>query len=164
MVHYETRLCTDALERQIADMKWSSTSLLVVVAALLAAILICALAPSSYMTELPFIPQWLGEWADKNPNFRNFPVFAALSALLFFVVTFYQRLVTRYGRWRIALGVFAATGLLGIVLEVAQILIPGRVADWHDVLWASLGALAGTFVGALALMLALRSRSLASAD
>lgn len=132
--------------------------------ALLAAIATCSLAPSSYMTELPFIPQWLGEWADRNPNFRNFPVFAALSALLFFVVTFYQRLVTRYGRWRIALGVFSATGLLGIVLEVAQILIPGRVADWHDVLWASLGALAGTFVGALALMLALRSRSLASAD
>ena len=133
------------------------------------------------MTELPFIPQWLGAWADRNPNFRNFPVFAALAFLLFFVcnsfrlqtancylptsnTTSYPRLATRYGRWRIAFGAFLATALLGTSLEVAQILIPGRVADWHDVLWASLGALTGAFLGVLALMLNLRPAAMATAD
>ncbi len=162
--------------------------LLALTLALLAAIAVCALAPSSYMTELPFIPQWLGEWADRNPNFRNMPVFAIFSALLFFVwsllfptsdirppasglshlptsdPTSYPRLATRYGRWRLAFGAFLATALLGILFEVAQILIPGRVADWHDVLWASLGALTGAFLGVLALMLNPRPAAMATAD
>gem|GEM_PF-4456823 len=30
---------------------------------LLAAIAMCALSPSSYMTQIPFIPTWLGTWA-----------------------------------------------------------------------------------------------------
>jgi len=37
------------------------------------------------MREMAWIPGWIGEWADRNPNFRNFPVFAALSAVLFLV-------------------------------------------------------------------------------
>jgi hypothetical protein len=53
--------------------------------ALLAAIATCSLAPSPNMREMAWIPAWLGEWADRNPNFRNFPVFAALSAVLFLV-------------------------------------------------------------------------------
>ncbi len=113
--------------------------------ALLAAILTCSLAPSPNMREMAWIPSWLGEWADRNPNFRNFPVFCALSALLFFVVTLYQPLVTRYGRWRIAFGVFVTTGLLGIMLEALQLLLPHRWADWRDVFWS----VAGAFFGAL---------------
>jgi len=50
---------------------------------LLAAIAVCSLTSSPSMSELPFIPTWLGTWADRNGNFRNFPVFAALSAVLF---------------------------------------------------------------------------------
>jgi glycopeptide antibiotics resistance protein len=113
--------------------------------ALLAAILICALAPSPNMREMAWIPGWIGEWADRTPNFRNMPVFAALSALLCFVVTLYQPLVTRHGRWRIAFGVFVATGLLGIALEALQLLLPHRWADWVDVFWS----VAGAFFGAL---------------
>ena len=97
------------------------------------------------MREMAWVPSWLGEWADEYPNFRNFPVFAALSALLFFVATLYQPLVTRYGRWRIAFGVFVATGLLGIALEALQLLLPHRWADWRDVFWS----VAGTFAGAI---------------
>ncbi len=107
------------------------------------------------MTELRFIPQWLGEWADRNPNFRNFPVFAALSALLLFVWSLFARgngsdvsmsAFPRFSIWRRAAVCAVCTGLLGIVLELAQILMPGRVADPRDVLWMT----AGAFVGALA--------------
>lgn len=91
-------------------------------------------------------------------------MFAALSALIVLVVTSYPQLVTRYGRWRLAMGVGVTTALLGAFLEVAQILIPGRVADWHDVLWALLGALTGAFLGVLALMLNLRPAAMATAD
>jgi uncharacterized BrkB/YihY/UPF0761 family membrane protein len=111
--------------------------------ALLAAIATCALAPSSYMTELRFIPQWLGEWADRNPNFRNFPVFAALSALLFFVVVGYRPPTTRNFRWLIALGVFVFTTLIGVVLELMQRTLPGRWSDPWDVMWSTMGSLAG---------------------
>ena len=54
-------------------------------ASLLLAILICSLAPSPNMREMWWIPSWPGEWADRNPNLRNMPVFAALSAVLFLV-------------------------------------------------------------------------------
>jgi putative exporter of polyketide antibiotics len=40
---------------------------------LLAAIAICSLAPSPNMREMAWIPQWLGEWADRNGNFLQLP-------------------------------------------------------------------------------------------
>lgn len=137
--------------------------------ALLAAIAVCALAPSPNMTELPFIPDWLGTWADRNGNFRNFPVFAVFAALLFFVLRFFrlptadcrlntsnpaftrhQQPATRYGRWRIAVGAFAATALLGVALEALQLLLPNRHADPMDLLWMTLGAFVGAFGAGLA--------------
>jgi hypothetical protein len=124
------------------------------------------------MSELPFIPTWLGTWADRNGNFRNFPVFAAFAALLFFVFKFfrlqtadcrlntsnlastsYQRLVTRYCRWRPAFGAFAATALLGVALEALQLLLPNRHADPMDLLWMTLGAFVGSFTAASGSML-----------
>jgi glycopeptide antibiotics resistance protein len=147
---------------------------------LLAAIATCSLAPSPNMREMWWIPGWLGEWADRNGNFRNFPVFAALAALLFFVLRFFQLntancrlttstpastsnqpLVTRYGRWRIAFGAFAATALLGVLLEVAQLLLPNRHADPMDLLWMTLGAFVGAFsAGSVSMLLLSRIRVL----
>jgi hypothetical protein len=145
---------------------------------LLLAIAICALAPSAYMTEIPFIPTCVGEWADRNGNFRNFPVFAAFSALLFFVFnslqlqtancrrnpstpasTSNQQLVTRYGQWHLALHAFLATALLGVALEALQLLLPGRHADPMNVFWSVLGALAGASSAAFAFEFVGRSGS-----
>ena len=117
--------------------------------ALLAAIAICSLTPSPNMREMWWIPDWLGTWADRNGNFRNFPVFASYSALLCLVVTFYQQPATRYGRRRIAFGAFAATALLGVALEALQLLLPNRHADPMDLLWMTLGAFAGAFAAGL---------------
>jgi hypothetical protein len=62
--------------------RWGSLALTL---ALLVAIVVCSLTSPPNMREMWWIPAWLGEWADRNPNFRNFPVFAALSAVLFLV-------------------------------------------------------------------------------
>jgi VanZ family protein len=120
---------------------------------LLAAIAVCALSPSSYMSEIRFIPSWLATWADANPNFRNMPVFAALAALVYIVVTFDQPLATRYGLWRLAFGAFIGTTLLGVALEALQLLLPGRWADPLDVMWSALGALVGVSVASFAVSL-----------
>jgi hypothetical protein len=112
--------------------------------ALLAAILVCALAPSSYMAEMPFIPNWLGIWGDANPNFRNMPVFAVFSGLLFFVAAaYYQPPACHYCLWQLALGAFLATAALGAALECVQTWIPSRWADPLDVIWSILGAVVG---------------------
>jgi VanZ family protein len=42
---------------------------------------------------------------------------------------------------------------LGIALEVAQLLLPGRWADPMDVLWMTLGAFVGAFTAAFGSML-----------
>jgi VanZ family protein len=120
---------------------------LVLTFALLAAIATCSLAPSPNMREMAWIPGWIGEWADKNPNFRNMPVFAALSALIVLVVTSYPRLATRYGRWHLAFGAGVATALLGVSLEVLQLLfLPNRHFDWADIVWMTTGAFGGASV------------------
>ncbi len=105
------------------------------------------------MTELPFIPQWLGEWADRNPNFRNMPVFAALAALLFLVFSvlpssFYSSLKLKFQPLplRTALRAAVCASALGASLEVAQLLfLSNRHADPMDLLWMTLGAFAGAF-------------------
>lgn len=52
---------------------------------LLAAIVYCVLGPYSHMSRIWWISDWVGNWADRHPLLRNFPPFAAFSALLFFV-------------------------------------------------------------------------------
>lgn len=117
--------------------------------AFLASIAICALAPSPNMREMVWIPAWLGEWADRNPNFRNFPVFAAFSALLFCVFGLFS-LNTGNCELKTALRAAVCGSALGVLLEVAQLLLPHRWADWRDVFWsvsgACLGALAACFI------------------
>jgi len=133
---------------------------------LLAAIATCSLSPSPHMRELPFIPTWLGTWADANPNLRNFPVFAAFAALLFSVFSAFKlqtadcrpntatptsdiashsglKLKFQPLPFRTALRAAVCASALGVLLEVAQLLLPHRWADWRDVLWSVTGAFAG---------------------
>ena len=133
---------------------------LVIAAAIisLAAIAICALAPSAYMTEIPFIPTWLGKWADANPNFRNFPVFAIFAALLFLALSFFQ-LPTENRTLNTALRAAVCASALGFALEVLQLLLPGRYADPMDIFWSVLGALAGASSAAFAFEFVGRSGS-----
>ena len=116
------------------------------------------------MREMWFIPEWVGEWADKNPNFRNFPVFAAFAALLFFVWNLLSPnsdtrpptsakslslLVPSLLVLRRAALCFCAPALLGALLEVAQLLfLSSRHFDWADIGWSASGAFAGAALAA----------------
>ena len=120
---------------------------------LLLAIATCSLAPSPNMREMAWIPGWIGEWADRNPNFRNMPVFAALAALLFLVFSvlpssFYSSLKLKFQpfSFRTALRAAVCASALGVLLEALQLLLPHRWADWRDVFWSVVGAFAGAFV------------------
>lgn len=135
--------------------------------ALLAAIVYCVLGPHSYMSRIWWIPDWIGQWADRHPYFRNFPPFAALSFVLFAVFTFYQVgrrgdlsrkasvLATRHLGWRLALGASVATALLGTSLEFLQQMIPERAAYAHpwQIMWSVVGAFVGSFGAALLMRL-----------
>lgn len=140
---------------------------------LLAAIAICSLAPSPNMREMWWIPEWVGEWADRNGNFRNMPVFAVFAALLFFAwnllspfsdirpptsakslglpsasphaVSKTRLFVSRLLVLRRAALCFCAAALLGASLEALQLLLPNRHADPMDLLWMTLGASTGAF-------------------
>jgi hypothetical protein len=135
--------------------------LLALTLALLAAIATCSLAPSPNMREMAWIPHWLGEWADRNPNFRNFPVFAALAALLFLVFSvlpssFYSSLKLKFQpfSFRTALRAAVCASALGALLEVAQLLfLSNRHFDWADIFWMTSGA----FVGASSAMVLSRN-------
>ena len=116
------------------------------------------------MRELWWIPDWVGEWADRNGNLRNFPVFAAFSALLFlvfntchavaaprvggFVFNFF-RLNTANCKLKTALRAAVCASALGVALEALQLLLPNRHADPMDLLWMTLGAFAGAFAAGL---------------
>ena len=104
------------------------------------------------MREMWFIPTWLGTWADRNGNFRNFPVFAALAALLFFVFSAF-RLPTANRILPTALRAAVCASALGVALEALQLLLPGRHADPMDLLWMTLGAFVGSFTAASGSML-----------
>ena len=125
------------------------------------------------MREMWWIPDWLGTWADRNGNFRNFPVFAALAALLFLVFntchavaaprvggfvfsalpsSFYSSLKLKFQPLplRTALRAAVCVSALGVALEALQLLLPNRHADPMDLLWMTLGAFAGAFGAGLA--------------
>lgn len=121
-------------------------------ASLFSAIVVCSLAPSPNMREMWWIPDWLGTWADRNGNFRNFPVFAALAALLFFIFSFLPsafhsglKLKFQPFSFRTALRAAVCTSALGASLEALQLLLPNRHADPMDLLWMTLGAFVGAF-------------------
>jgi hypothetical protein len=150
-----------------------STRLLVPIACfalagLFSAIVVCSLAPSPNMREIWWIPEWVGEWADRNGNFRNMPVFAVFAALLFLVFSvlpssLYSSLKLKFQpfSFRTALRAAVCTSALGVLLEVAQLLLPNRHADPMDLLWMTLGAFVGAFsAGSVSMLLLSRIRVL----
>ena len=130
-------------------------------AGLLLAIVYCALAPSSHMREVWFIPEWLGKWADRNPTFRNFPAFALLSAAMFAGWSLVRPLPAASAlNWGEAFGAninrmlacALAVGLLGVALEFIQPyfrLRPGE-PSLLDVSWSVAGAFVGAFAAGFA--------------
>jgi VanZ family protein len=80
------------------------------------------------------------------------PVFAAFAFVLFIVWSSFRPCnrtseAPKHCLVRLAFGVFVATALLGVLLEVLQLLfLPNRHFDWADIFWMTTGAFAGAFV------------------
>lgn len=89
-------------------------------------IVFLATRSSPWLSELAWMPDWLGKWADRHGNFRNFPAFAALAVIL----------ALPLGWWR---GAAAGAGM-GIALELVQLGVRGRSFDWADIVWSVAGA------------------------
>lgn len=96
-----------------------------VAAMALGVIAFLALRASPEVNRVPWIPQWLGRWADAHGSLRNLPAFAGLAAVL-----------------TVTLGAWAGCGLAAVFavgLEVAQLGLPHRAFDPADIGWSLLG-------------------------
>lgn len=110
------------------------------------AVVYLATRGSPYLAEVPWLPDWLGAWADRHGNLRNLPAFFALGVVL----------VGLCGRRR-AMGLGCG---LGIGLELAQLFIAGRQFSWADIFWSCTGVfLAAALAGASAWLVRRRKKS-----
>jgi hypothetical protein len=84
---------------------------------------------SPYLAEVPWLPKWLGAWADRHGNLRNLPAFFAVGGML-------------EGLWGWRAAMWCGCGL-GVGMEVAQLFISGRFFSWADVCWSCAGVVLG---------------------
>jgi hypothetical protein len=101
---------------------------LLCVACLLGLFAFLAWRRSPWLQEIPWLPRWLGQWADRHGDLRNLPAFAGLGLGLIFALGFRPGLLAGLG--------------VAIVLEVVQLWIPGRYFSWMDIVASCLGVLA----------------------
>jgi VanZ family protein len=132
------------------------TQILVFAALLLLAALVfvCVVSPSPNMKDLGWMPRNLANWADLNPTFRNFPVFAALSL----VASIALGSRPDFKPVRSAFSAALAVSLFGTAVELLQIWIPGRFFDPNDIAWSVSGAFAGSVLALPLLWLLARQR------
>ena len=102
-----------------------------------------ALAPSSEMKSLVWLPRSLAYWADLQPTFRNFPAFGLIS----FFATFFAHCAFRSLSVVCALSVVALVSGFSIILERMQLMIPSRCFEWADIGWSVAGVCAGLLGG-----------------
>lgn len=113
-------------------------------------VLWCALAPSPDLTKIVWMPCWLGNWANANPTFRNFPAFGML-AMVFYAAGFAGFDPRRAaGQCALAFISAATVSFAAVAVEVAQLWLQGRFFDPDDIAWSMAGALTGAFVAFLA--------------
>lgn len=88
------------------------------------------------MTTIGWVPVWLAEIADFDPNLRTAVPFIPLSLVL--AVLFNRSGIRRPARFAF----ICCFGLVGVA-ELGQIVLPARTADWRDVGWGLIGTLLG---------------------
>jgi hypothetical protein len=105
---------------------------------------------SSHMMEIIWIPDWLGAWADRNPDSRT--------AVPFFLLSLICPVAIKKGskaRQKAAEGIDTLRLMLGYVsiavllwaTEGAQYFIQTRDLNIADILWGMIGLFAGGVVG-----------------
>ena len=97
--------------------------------------------PSPMMEEIPWIPSFLGIWADEFVRARTAVPFVALGFL-----NGLTQVVRKAGIIDFARSALAYLGL-AVVVELVQVFIPSRHCDVQDMLWAVLGTMLGQAPG-----------------
>jgi hypothetical protein len=119
---------------------WLKLAAFATVALALGAVVWCAAAPCPALARIPWMPDWLGKWADAHPTFRNFPAFAVLAFVFcVFGAVFFRRIPP------VVLASLSglASSFVAVGLECFQLTLPGRFFDSADILWSLAGAFAG---------------------
>ena len=124
-----------AVEKRFS--KWRPAMLLTLAGVLICIILAASWAPESQITQLRWVPGWIGNLADRDPNIRTAIPFIPLAFLLF--LGFSRTKV----KWPIA-GSVTVCGLCLVLSELGQRFIPHRTADVKDLLWGGGGIAVGT--------------------
>ena len=89
------------------------------------------------MTQLRWLPRWVGDLADRDPNFRTAIPFIPLAFLL----------VHGFGWCGVKASIAISIMICGLCLgasEFGQSYLPHRTADTTDLMWGSIGILIGT--------------------
>jgi len=121
-------------------------TLAVGLAALLALVLYCALRSSPRLTEIPWLPLWLTQWADRMDTFRHFVGFGVLALMAMVLPRAILPLCRPAARDQFRHLCLLISLALVAALEFFQLRIPGRNFDWLDVYWGSLGVLSARVV------------------
>jgi VanZ like family len=100
-------------------------------------ILLASWAPDSRMTALRWVPGWLANWADRDPNLRTAIPFIPLAFLL--THGFRSCKLKWPAAWAVLL-----CGLCLLFSEFGQVFLPLRTADVRDLLWGGVGIAVGT--------------------
>jgi hypothetical protein len=120
---------------------------------LLVAIALVTLATLPQMTTVSWIPKYISRWADAEPTFRNFPPYAIATLLSTLTAMAWIRPCTRRQGLLVILGMLCLWTLLGTGLECAQLWLPYRKFDLLDITWSVVGALAGSALSLVCLLL-----------
>lgn len=89
-----------------------------------------SLRPSGALSSVPWIPEWIGHWADAHGRIRNLPAYFLLAVPFLLLVP--PEPVRRAGA-------AAIVGVFGTLLEFAEHLVPTRWVEWEDILWSWVG-------------------------
>jgi len=102
--------------------------------ACLAAIAYLALKPSPDARTIPFLPGRWARWLDYHDKFNNVTAFLVLAAVVHWTLSGWKResasVLFRRVLWMEA---------MVISLELAQLWLPRRSCDWHDMLSGLIG-------------------------
>ncbi|MEX0326542.1 MAG: hypothetical protein AB3N33_10705 [Puniceicoccaceae bacterium] len=118
-----------------------------VLAALTAATIYMSIRSSSRMSEIIWIPGWLGQWADQNPDLRTSVPFFLLSLICPVAVGTGKQPSTNGLNTRWLLAGYAAIAVLLVTSECSQYFIQTRFLSIGDILWGLFGIAAGICAG-----------------
>lgn len=107
----------------------------------LALLLYASLRSSPHLREAPLFPAAIGQWLDAHGNVRH--LFGCAIATLLAGWAWLEDMSPRSWLKPVLLIVSMSTAL-----EIAQVFLPRRHADIHDVIYSSGGAALGWLIGA----------------